>query len=273
MLCTKCGKRPAASAEGRCVRCAALYRTPSNGLMAAMPMTTSEAWNRLRSPVGLSKAVSVLLSVGILVDLLSIATGLNLRSALADEDSQTLPVYSSESVNANTLYSNVSGLQMLALLATAVVFIVWFRRVRLNAEVFDASQQPMKPGWAIGAWFVPIAQFWLPRRVAKGVWAASARFDADGNWRTESTAPLDRWWAAWVLSAIFGRVASEVYQRAGDVEGIRDATALYMAADLVNILAAVLAIVFVRQLTRMQGERAALGSHPHAAQATPTPLA
>ena len=256
------------------MRCTALHRTPSGSLMPVVPVISPGDWSRLRSPVGLSKAVAALLVAGMLVDLVSIVAGQRLRSALADDEARGLPAYySGDSADADMLYTGVSSVQALALLATAVVFIVWFRRVRLNAGVFDESLQPMKPGWAIGSWFVPIANLWLPFRVARGVWEASARFDADGNWGTETRGTLNRWWAGWIATIALSRVASQVYEQTDTVAGIRGATALYMAADLVNILAAVLAILFVRQLTRLQGERATLGPHPHAPQATPTPLA
>ncbi|MFD4942540.1 hypothetical protein ACFVYE_34375 [Streptomyces sp. NPDC058239] len=39
-----------------------------------------------------------------------------------------------------------------------------------------------------------------------------------------------------------------------------------MASDAFDIVAAVLPILFVRRLTRMQGERAALGVYPLGAQ-------
>ncbi|MFG2590820.1 hypothetical protein [Streptomyces sp. NPDC048438] len=41
-----------------------------------------------------------------------------------------------------------------------------------------------------------------------------------------------------------------------------DAVGLALVGDVLDIAAAVLAILFVRKLTRMQGERAALGATP-----------
>ncbi|MHC8561992.1 DUF4328 domain-containing protein [Streptomyces albidoflavus] len=58
--------------------------------------------------------------------------------------------------------------------ASIVVFLVWFRRGRVNAEVFDPYGHTLRRGWAVGSWFVPFANLWLPRRVAVDTWRASA---------------------------------------------------------------------------------------------------
>ncbi|MEU5719185.1 DUF4328 domain-containing protein [Streptomyces sp. NPDC020403] len=253
MLCTTCGTRPVVGADGRCTRCSALHRGAPGGLMRPAAVPPPEAWQRLRSPVALSKAVAALLSAVVLTDLLDVAAGLHLRGAIGDGVVQW--------TRADLLYGRAGSLQAVALLGTAVVFIVWFHRVRRNAEVFDAGLQQMKPGWAIGGWFVPIGNFWLPRRVAGDVWSASTTPNPDGSWRPVSTAPLNLWWAAWVLSLLFGRFASGRYAAADGPQEVKDAAGLVVAADVLDILAAVLAIVFVRTLTRMQGERAGRGPH------------
>lgn len=134
--------------------------------------------------------------------------------------------------------------------------------VQLNAGLFDPSMQSMAPGWAVGAWFIPVANLVLPRRVAGGIWTASAQTNTDGSWRTVPATPMNLWWGAWVCSLAFSWVTSRLYMNAADTQEIIDTTGLVMASDAFDIVAAVLAILFVRKLTRMQGERAALGAYP-----------
>lgn len=147
---------------------------------------------------------------------------------------------------------------MLTFLATAVVFLVWFRRVRLNAEVFDAYAQPMRPGWSIGAWFIPVANSFLPYRVASGIWTAST----PAGRPMASRALLNAWWAGLIGSRLFGVWAERRYAAAEEVDEVLDAFGLVIAADVLDVAAAVLAILFVRRLTAMQGERAAQRSAP-----------
>lgn len=70
---------------------------------------------------------------------------------------------------------------MLALLATATVFIVWFHRVRTNAGVFAPDLQSRGAGWAIGGWFIPIGNLWIPRGVAGDVLRASRHDTCHGS--------------------------------------------------------------------------------------------
>lgn len=259
MLCTTCGTRPSVSTDGRCTLCTRTSKAPPHGLMAPAPVPTAEARHLLRSPVGLSRAVVALLGAVIFTDVLALAAGLYFRGVLGDGIADDfVAFYSGEAERADLQYSFAGSLQVMMILATAVLFIIWFRRVRRNAEVFDAGLQQMKPGWAIGAWFVPIGNFWLPRRVAGGIWTASAQTNTDGSWREASKTPMNLWWGTWVASLLFSRYASRQFMEAEMPQEIMDAVALLLVADAFDIVAAVLAIHFVRTLTRMQGERATL---------------
>ncbi|MFD0025447.1 DUF4328 domain-containing protein [Streptomyces sp. NPDC058382] len=258
MLCSTCRTRPPATDDGRCLLCAG----PAGAAGApAPPFTAPQQY--LRSPDVLAKAVVVLLAVVAVADLLAVGAGVHIRSLLGGGiENGFATLDESEADRADTLYTAAGVLQVLMTLATAVVFLLWFRRVRANAEIFDASVQPMKPGWAVGGWFVPVAGLWLPRRVAGGIWTASAQTNTDGSWRTVPQTPVNLWWGAWVISLFVGRFASQRYDRAELPQDVMDAAAQLMVADVLDIVAAVFAILFVRKLTRMQGERAALGVHP-----------
>ncbi|MFI8002067.1 DUF4328 domain-containing protein [Streptomyces sp. NPDC086010] len=228
------------------------------------PAPMAEGLHRLRSPAGLAKAVVVLLGVIIAVDVVALVAELSLRGEYANLTTipDTVLYDAGSTTHSQLVYQRVTSAQALALLVTAIVFIVWFRRVRLNAEVFDASLQPMRPGWAIGAWFIPIGNMWLPRRIAAGIWTASAQTNTDGSWRDASKAPLNLWWTLYLVSTLVAQVATRNYEATDFSPALADSVTLIMAADVLDIAAAVAAIVFVRRLTRMQGERAALGMPP-----------
>ncbi|MCX4788844.1 DUF4328 domain-containing protein [Streptomyces sp. NBC_01221] len=217
----------------------------------------------LRSSAGLAKAVVVLLMAVAVADLLAMAAGLNIRRVLGNGPENDFATYDdAEATLADNLYGSAGALQGVMTLATGIVFILWFRRLRMNAEVFDPSVQPMSPGWSIGAWFVPFANLVLPRRIAGGIWTASAQTNPDGSWRTVPATAMNLWWGAWVCSLAFSWVTSRQYMRAEKTQEIIDAAGLVMASDALDIVAAVFAILFVSKLTRMQGERAALGVYP-----------
>ncbi|MFH8980213.1 DUF4328 domain-containing protein [Streptomyces varsoviensis] len=210
----------------------------------------------LRSPVGLATAVTVLFGVVAACDLFALYADSHIYSLLDD----FLTIQAGELKRADDLYTTAGRLQGLATTATAVVFIIWFYRVRTNAEIFTQDICTLGRGWSIGGWFVPFANLWLPFRVAAETWQASAPQTPEGTLREISRAPVRAWWLLWLLSLAVGRTAQTLYNRADTPESLQQAAGTVMLGDLLNLAAAALAILFVRKLTRMQRERAELGT-------------
>ncbi|MFI7289218.1 DUF4328 domain-containing protein [Streptomyces anulatus] len=211
-----------------------------------------------RSPVGLSRAVIALLGCVIASDLIVIGAGLHLRGLWEEPADESLDSYTGPGLRAQELYDLAGTVQTSAFLASGVLFIIWFHRTRRNAEVFEPGVQRMGPGWAVGGWFVPVANLWFPYRVASGIWEASVRLHPDGGWRTVPKTVLNLWWGGWIVSVLASRIAVSQWNRAQEPEEISDAAALVAAADALDLVAAVLAIAFVRAVTRMQVERAGI---------------
>lgn len=217
----------------------------------------------LRSPRGLAVGVAVLLGVSALTALLGSAADLYTWSLMKDVQADPLKVAQSTLEGADVLTSASGALQSLALLATAVVFVIWFHRVRVNGGIFDPGAFTQSSGWAIGAWFIPLGNLFLPYRVAAQSWAASVQLGPDGSVRRVSTVPLTSWWILWVLSRILDAVATVVGSRAQTPETLRTASALGAFAGLTTVAAAALGIVFVLKLTALQNVKAVQG--PYAA--------
>ncbi|MFH9393148.1 DUF4328 domain-containing protein [Streptomyces sp. NPDC017556] len=272
MLCTRCRIRTAVTDDGLCTFCSGTRPPPPGGAKVPAPGAAplsgpvpgpvpggrgTGAWPR--SPVGLSRAVVALLGCVIASDLFVIGAGLHLRGlwegVAADE---SLDVYTDPGLRAQELYDLAGTVQTAAFLATGVLFVIWFHRTRRNAEVFESGVQRMGPGWAVGGWFVPVANLWFPYRVASGIWEASVPPHPDGGWRTAPRTVLNLWWGGWIVSVLASRIAVSQWNRAREPEQIADAAALVAAADALDLVAAVLAVLFVRAVTGMQGERAAM---------------
>ncbi|MFI8518367.1 DUF4328 domain-containing protein [Streptomyces sp. NPDC085481] len=206
----------------------------------------------LRNPNGLSYAVVSLLGVTVVVDVLSLIATFGVRADFQGD----LADHPDPAGYGGDMGMAVAGIaQGMLLVATATVFIIWFHRLRQNAEVWAGDLQGRSTGWAIGAWFIPVANLVIPRGVAADIWRASRRepYAADGG---GEFALLNGWWTLFVLDALVGRVASRMYDKADTVDGIVTATGWLMTSDLLNIAAAVLAILFVRKLTSMQHTKA-----------------
>ncbi|MEV7026571.1 DUF4328 domain-containing protein [Kitasatospora sp. NPDC093558] len=129
------------------------------------------------------------------------------------------------------------------IVATAVVFVRWFHRVRVNAGVFAPEAHRHSAGFAIGGWFIPFAMWWIPRKVALDTWRASG--PAGGTW------VVNAWWAAWLAKTVGSAIVSRVGHYPGG----------YSPFDQVTVVVlGVLAILFVRQLTERQKAQAEFGA-------------
>ncbi|MGH4029215.1 DUF4328 domain-containing protein [Actinomycetota bacterium Odt1-20B] len=208
----------------------------------------------LRSPVGLGQAVSILLAVVIATDVFALWRGYQSYDVVDRLASSGFGSVTDEEIDrADTLYSLAGGAQTVALIATAVVFLVWFHRVRVNGEVFAPECHAKSRGWTIWGWFCPVVNFWFPRRIALDIWNASSAENRRG------AAILNWWWGVWVLAWLTGRTAGRQYARAETADEIQRALGSVMVTDALDMAAAVLAIFFVRRLTSMQHEKAMRG--------------
>ncbi|MFJ6478947.1 MULTISPECIES: DUF4328 domain-containing protein [unclassified Streptomyces] len=214
---------------------------------------------RLRAPVGLAIALTVLFALVIGFDVFGVYVDWNSRSILERLLADSAAVSDAELDQADRLAVRAGMFQGQAAIVTGIVFIIWFLRVRTNAEVFAPGAEKLPRGWAIGAWFIPFANLVLPYRIAVTTWISSTPFGADGQQRWFRLTLVNLWWGTFVLAKALGWYGGRSYASAETTEGVRDAVTTMLAADLIDIVAAVLAVLFVRRLTAMQHARAARG--------------
>lgn len=102
------------------------------------------------------------------------------------------------------------GLAMLdvaALVAGEVYFLMWVYRVSANLRAFGAEGLSISPGWAVGYFFIPILCLYKPYRALRDAWQASKpgldlAKQPESWWRVPSDPRVGWWWVA-VLSGMF----------------------------------------------------------------------
>ncbi|MHB9863756.1 DUF4328 domain-containing protein [Streptomyces sp. YIM S03343] len=213
-----------------------------------------------RSSRGLLAAVSALLAVVALSDLFAVYAGVRIRM-LINGDHGLAAVPRQELDTASRLYDAAGKLQGTAYLFCALVFVVWFFQMRRNTALLAPDRFRNGPGWAIAAWVVPVANLWMPYRVAMDMWGASTPLPDDGKPYRTSVWPVNLWWGLFVFSTLFGRYAGARYDDAETLAQIRDAVTQYIAADILEIAAAAAAVYFAVRLTTMQRLKASEGPY------------
>lgn len=87
----------------------------------------------------------------------------------------------------------------ITIFAVGIVFVVWFRRARVNAESRDWRQRRAR-GWAFWGWIVPVVSLWIPFQLMGDIWRAGL---PERQRRKTAWLPV-LWWASWLLAA-FGQ--------------------------------------------------------------------
>ncbi|WP_329376825.1 DUF4328 domain-containing protein [Streptomyces sp. NBC_01351] len=221
----------------------------SFGTAKLPPLGAPPVRSLLRSPKGLATALTVLLGLCAATRVGAVAAGYNRYLAL--DALGTSPL-----VDAGpgwALYSGSTGLILLAMLPTAVVFVIWFHRVRVNAGVSAPGMFRSGAGWAIGVWFIPVIGWTvLPFLLALKMWAASASRLPGSAGSPVSAAPVTAWAGALGVAMVVSVSANRLGATATTADGMGTSALVGMAADLMFAVAAGLAVVFVRRLSAMQ---------------------
>jgi hypothetical protein len=79
----------------------------------------------------------------------------------------------------------------------SILFVVWFRRARINAECHDYRQRRAR-GWAFWGWIVPIVDIWFPFQIMGDIWRAGVPPEQ----RPKVAWLPALWWTFWLLSGL-----------------------------------------------------------------------
>jgi len=91
-----------------------------------------------------------------------------------------------------------------ALMLSFVIVGCWIYRASANAHAVGGGLT-VKPGWAVGWYFVPVANLFKPFEAMKETWLASHYGSAWGS--GEATSLLNWWWGLWIVSNIIANIS------------------------------------------------------------------
>ena len=200
----------------------------------------------LRSTAGLGTAAIVLASVWTATEVLGLL--------LAPEAAATLREAGQAGVSAVdstfTGYDAMGLLSGLVQLAAYVVTCLWLYQSRSTAVAANPTFRHQRgPVWVWLGWVVPVVALWFPFQVVRDVRRATSRGPLSG---------IGGWWAAWLVffgaSNLVGRLVASSSE--DSAAAAADAlVGLEGVATLACIVALVLWIRIIRDVTRAQGER------------------
>jgi hypothetical protein len=147
-------------------------------------------------------------------------------------------------------------------LGTIIVYLLWTHQAAKNIRAFGQQMLEFTPGWAVGWWFIPFANYWFPYKVLREIWKASDPESVGANsnggtaWSSRPVGSLfPLWWATYLINGFIGGAAA-VKQVMVSFEnpGKPNLTTspLVLVAHFFLIIAAVAIVSIMSQLARRQ---------------------
>ncbi|MDF1545566.1 MAG: DUF4328 domain-containing protein [bacterium] len=156
--------------------------------------------------------------------------------------------------------SGVGVLSGLIGLVTIILFLVWCYRGSVNARALGASGMSFSPAWAVGWWFIPLANLIMPYFVVKEFYKAGKSPD---NWQSEECDMIVHvWFGCWAGSTLVGWIigcyaAFQSMSFAGGPQMYSQFAYIGIPSTMLQIAAGISAMVMIGRLSAYQKASAA----------------
>lgn len=146
--------------------------------------------------------------------------------------------------------NTIGALGLALAVATLPVFAAWIHRAHRNLASLGAKNLGVTPAWAVGWFFMPFANLWMPYQAMRTLWRASQ--DAP-RWQLQGVPWwLALWWVAWVARQALGTAMMSQESSGSAIEAQLQWTEMNMTAHTVGLLLNALAAMLVFRISRAQ---------------------
>lgn len=213
-----------------------------------------------RSGHARAQAVVALFVVFILANLAALVSNLLQLEMLSDVAAGVR--YTRSQFQSNDLRQLAfSFLSLIVYVTLAVVFLLWVHRAYRNLRALGNPERLLNhsPGWAVGSFFIPFVNLYLPYKIVREIWDLS-----DPNVRTQDDLMFSQpggspllvvWWLSWIAIGVVGSIIFRLALGAKGLDTLLWVTKGFIFVRALNIVAAVPALLVVRQIDRRQEER------------------
>ena len=167
-----------------------------------------------------------------------------------------IPVRPATASAADSFQSLTGTLQLLLLIPTGLVFLVWFYRSHKNLEFARVSPLKYPSSAAIWGFFVPIVSLFRPHQVMQEVWRGSQALsppagvvDSDPK---VTPGLITSWWVLFIASGLIATIGTSLLS-SQSITTLVLGEYLLLLSDLGSALAAYFALMIVRAVAAKQG--------------------
>jgi hypothetical protein len=160
-----------------------------------------------------------------------------------------------DSVDANDSREQILGIvYAIAYILSAVMFIQWFRRAYYNLHQ-KINHLSHSEGWAAGAWFVPILNFFRPYQIMKELYNETKNILLKNGLNISkifSTNLLALWWTLWIIGSFLGQAVSRLSRNAETIDEMTTMTMVSMASNIFGIPLALITIKVIKDYSNIE---------------------
>ncbi|WP_159068634.1 DUF4328 domain-containing protein [Neisseria wadsworthii] len=150
---------------------------------------------------------------------------------------------------AEPFFSPLDLLLALCFLTSAILVCCWLYRAAANARALGAEMS-IKPGWAVGGFFIPFLNLVMPYQATKEIWLHAAQD------RKPSAIPVNTWWITWLIGSIGERI---IYKTESHLESVHLTLPIYL--NLASLLCMLISAYCLTKIVRgIQNQQALLAA-------------
>jgi|JI10StandDraft_1071094.scaffolds.fasta_scaffold159079_3 hypothetical protein len=142
---------------------------------------------------------------------------------------------------------------MVAFVGTMIISAVWIYRASWNARQIQPLAERITPGWAVGWFAVPLANYFMPYKAMKQCWQSS--HDPTGDIEGQVPSLFGWWWTAWVLASLTGNVVMRLHAKAETISELRTAYTVELVTAPFTLVSAVFFARVIMGITEAQRDR------------------
>jgi hypothetical protein len=130
-------------------------------------------------------------------------------------------------------------------------FFLWLNHAAWNAKALRDNDPAINPGWCVGWFFVPIANFWMPYQKLKQL------MDFDAPYRTRISVKEDkiflRWfWGIFLFYFMVGHRIGKKLTETSPVEAFMEASSVEIFANIISIIFFTAMLCLIKSLIQLQ---------------------
>lgn len=137
-----------------------------------------------------------------------------------------------------------------AYIISAITFILWFQRAYYNLAILTGNTE-YDNGWAIGSWFIPIANLFIPYKIMKELYEKTDQYlliseDEDYTENRLTIKYIGWWWALWIISNVSFRIIDNGMSMVQALDAIIICRMLYIISILLFIILGFITIIVIQ---------------------------